>query len=122
MIFILRMIAGQAVPDSLDVLSIRATPPTVADGTGLIDFFCAADDAARDSLIGQGLNLVALTDGWYADDGGGGVAVWGAGEHWEVRDTLFTVTSHSGIAKASRTADRNSETTNIRDAILGSVP
>ncbi len=30
-------------------------------------------------------------DGWYADDTGGGVAIWGQGRHWEIRDTPFTV-------------------------------
>jgi len=47
------------------------------------DYFCVSDDeptAAR-----------PLHDGWYADDTGGGAAVWGNGRYWEIRATPFEV-------------------------------
>ena len=74
MIFILH------TPPPSDVRSVlvRRNP---AD-PNLLDYFCIAEvtDAAP------------LHDGWYADDCGGGIAVWGGGRYWEVRRTPFTVT------------------------------
>lgn len=108
-------------PDTVRVVCVRATPAGVPNGTGQTDFFCVADDGVPDALIARGLNIVSLTDGWYADDRGGGVTVWGGGKHWETRETPFIVTLSSGPASAAAN-HLSSETPNIRDAILGSVP
>jgi hypothetical protein len=55
------------------------------------DLFCVGDEEAPERLRAQGWNVVLLHDGWYADDEGGGVAVWGNGRYWEVRATPFDV-------------------------------
>jgi len=47
----------------------------------LLDYFCVADVT----------DVAPLHDGWYADDNGGGIAVWGGGRYWEVRTTPFIV-------------------------------
>ena len=54
----------------------------------------ATPEAALQAMRDRGWSLVALRDGWYADDGEGGVAVWGQGAYWEVRDTPFSVSRH----------------------------
>jgi hypothetical protein len=72
----------------------RATPALVATAAGQRDVFCVGDETASDRLRAQGWNVLPLHDGWYADDGGGGVAVWGNGRYWEVRATPFDVIAH----------------------------
>jgi hypothetical protein len=47
----------------------------------VLDYFCVADIT----------DVAPLHDGWYADDTGGGIAVWGSGRYWEVRSTPFTI-------------------------------
>jgi hypothetical protein len=61
------------------VVMTRQTP---SDGDRH-DFFCVADAPVE--------GVIPLHDGWYADDQGGGVAVWGGGRYWEVRSTPFDV-------------------------------
>ncbi len=75
MIFIVR--PGGAVPENARVVHSR----TALDGAG-VELFCAGEDGAP------------LHDGWYADDTGGGIAVWGNGRYWEVRSTPFDVVAH----------------------------
>ena len=67
----------------------------------------------------RGLNAVPVHDGWYADDTGGGVAVWGQGKFWELRDTPFTIreSSASGPPVAANTAE--GEIADVRRAIFG---
>jgi hypothetical protein len=60
---------------------------------------------------------VALADGWYAEDGGGGVAIWGQGRYWEIRDTPFTVKEACGPAAAAGEAE--AEPVNVRGAVFG---
>lgn len=94
MMFIVRTENHQ--PGGLDVRLTRQTPPIVPDGQGKIDHFCLGDpDEARS----DGWNVVPLHDGWYADDHGGGVAIWGQGLYWEIRDTPFTVKQAAGPAE-----------------------
>ncbi|MDQ2804052.1 MAG: hypothetical protein M3Y41_15770, partial [Pseudomonadota bacterium] len=77
--------------------------------------FCTGDlDAAR----AAGLSVFPVHDGWYADDTGGGVAVWGQGRYWEVRDTPFTVKEASGPSEP-REAPADMEPLNVRQAIFG---
>src|SRR4051812_34636048 len=91
MIFIVRTTPGR-VP-SLDVKMVRQTPSIVPDSAGRLDYFCRGDpDAARTA----GWPVVPVHDGWYADDHGGGMAIWGQGMFWEVRDTPFTVQEACG--------------------------
>ena len=92
MIFVVRTTAAEQPHDTaMRVVRIRVTPPLVAAAPGQQDVFCVGDDAAPDRLRAQGWDVVPLHDGWYADDDGGGVAVWGNGRYWEVRATPFDV-------------------------------
>ena len=77
--FIIRN-SGQR-PDGLEVKLRRRMP-----GGDQIDWYVLGDaEAARNA----GYAVVSLHDGWYSDDAGGGVAIYGA--YWEIRDTPFTV-------------------------------
>jgi len=114
MMFIIR--TGSAAAPSGSRFSVRQTrraPPLASGGTH--DFFCEGDmEAARAS----GLNVVPIHDGWYADDTGGGVAIWGQGRFWEIRDTPFTVRESDAAAPLEATSpDR--EIVNVRDTIFG---
>jgi|SRR6185312_5749302 len=104
-------------PAGLEVKMVRQTPELVANGRATTDYFCIGDpEAAR----AAGLNVVAVHDGWYRDDTKGGVAVWGQGKYWEVRDTHFTVkeaVGPDGPAVAAPASDQ--EVFNVRGAIFG---
>jgi hypothetical protein len=92
MIFVVRLALGGEPPASsadLRILRMRATPGLVAGAPGEHDVFCVAD--APEVLEADGWSVVPLHDGWYADDAGGGIAVWGNGRYWEVRATPFDV-------------------------------
>jgi hypothetical protein len=114
MIFIVRMQAGQVPPQ--DIKMVRQTPSIVADSTGSVDFFCLGDP---DAATTEGWPVVPVHDGWYADDSTGGMAIWGQGLFWEVRDTPFTVVRSSG-PEAWPTKPENHEGTevNVRQAIF----
>jgi hypothetical protein len=108
MMFIIRT-AGET-PSGLTIRLARRNP--VGDGR---DFFCDGDpNTAKD----QHLNVVPVHDGWYADDTGGGVAIWGQGRFWEIRDTPFTV-RESSAETAPPAAAPDSEEVNVRKAIFG---
>jgi hypothetical protein len=91
MIFVIRTEAGRIPP--LDIKMTRHTPAIVADSAGKMDFFCLGDP---DAATADKWPLVLVHDGWYADDTGGGMAIWGQGMFWEVRDTPFTVKQACG--------------------------
>jgi hypothetical protein len=114
MIFIIRTEA--ATPPPLEVKLVRQTPSLVPDSRGLRDFFCLGDpDAAR----ATGWTVVAVHDGWYAGDGTDGMAIWGQGLFWEVRDTPFTIAQACGPEASPVNQDRDAETTvNVRQAIF----
>ena len=120
MIFIIRTEAGRApVSDTkavLDIKMVRRTPSIVPDSAGRIDCFCLGDPAAAQAA---GWPVVPVHDGWYADDTNGGMAIWGQGMFWEVRDTPFTVRQACG-PEASPSAPRHDEDTdlNVRQAIF----
>ena len=80
------------------------------DDSGKTDYFCVGDPA--------GLPVVPVHDGWYADDSGGGVAIFGQGKFWEIRDTPFSVVeSDDGVAETA--AQPAAEIVNVRGAIFG---
>lgn len=102
-------------PDGVVVKLRRRTPELVADG-GRVDWFCLGDPAtAREA----GHNVVTLHDGWYADDHGGGVAIFGP--YWEIRDTPFTVRETAPdpapVAREDRRTEQN--VVDVRKAIFG---
>ena len=120
MIFIIRTKAGQEpVLDAkavLDIKMVRRTPSIAPDSAGRTDCFCLGDPAAAQAA---GWSVVPVHDGWYADDATGGMAIWGQGTFWEVRDTPFTVTQACG-PEASPSAPRHDEDVdvNVRQAIF----
>jgi hypothetical protein len=93
MMFILRDKCGAQPPAGLTVRASRDTPSYV-DATGGKDYFFAASAGQAQELVAAGHTVVPLHDGWY-EVGSGGVAVWGDGRHWEIRDTPFTVVDAS---------------------------
>ena len=115
MMFIVRVQAARVPP--LEIKMAREIRPRSSrSSTGLTDYFCLGDaEAARTA----GWIVVALHDGWYADDTGGGVAIWGQGQFWEVRDTPFSIKEACGPEAwpADASADR-SGTVNVRQAIF----
>jgi hypothetical protein len=102
-------------PDGLEIKLRRQTPALVARDRASVDWFCLGDpDAARNA----GHNVVTLHDGWYADDTGGGVTIFGP--YWEIRDTPFTVREVApDPAATGAQADNPTEIVNVRKAIFG---
>jgi hypothetical protein len=102
-------------PEGVEVKLQRRTPALVSGGMAMVDWFCLGDpEAARRA----GHAVVALHDGWYADDAGGGVAIYGP--YWEIRDTHFTVCEAApGPAPADGTGAGAQEAVNVRKAIFG---
>jgi hypothetical protein len=113
MMFIIRTSGETPAGEGFAIRLTRNTPPLASGGTR--DFFCDGDPEAASRT---GRNVVPVHDGWYADDTGGGVAVWGQGRYWEIRDTPFTVRETSAeTAMPSNAAD--TEIVNVRKAIFG---
>ena len=114
MIFIIRSDSGRVPP--LDIKMVRQTRCIVGDAAGRVDFFCLGDAVAARAA---GWTVVPVHDGWYADDGSGGMAIWGQGMFWEVRDTPFTVRQACGPEAwpAERGGDNGGEP-NVRQAIF----
>ena len=114
MIFIVRAETGDVPP--LDIKMVRQTPAIVPGSSGRIDFFCDGDpDAARSA----GWLVVPVHDGWYSDDTTGGMAIWGQGMFWEVRDTPFTVRRASGPEPWPPRSEQDRDAVlNVRQAIF----
>ena len=91
----------------------------VPNAAGKIDYFCVAEEAAVAKLHDQGFEVVRLRDGWYADDSGGGIVIFGHGRFWEVRDTPFTVKEAAGPAETAAPDRADPEQVNVRSAIFG---
>lgn len=110
MMFIVR----GALPSGPDV-TVKLTRRTPNGDPASLDHFCIGDP---DAVRRAGAEVVALHDGWYADDTGGGVAIWGQGLYWEIRDTPFTVReTDTGRPDAAGPVD--TEVVNVRGAIFG---
>jgi hypothetical protein len=113
MMFIIRTAGETPSGDGFTIRLARRTPPLASGGTH--DFFC---DGNLEAAKAEKLNVVPVHDGWYADDTGGGVAIWGQGRFWEIRDTPFTVRETS--AEAAMPADTvDGGMVNVRNAIFG---
>lgn len=119
MMFIIRTSGDVAALTGVALKAQRATPETVPNAAGKTDYFCVADEAAIAALRGQGLDVVELRDGWYADDRGGGIGISGHGRFWEVRDTPFTVKEAVGPAETTASDQADTEQVNVRGAIFG---
>jgi hypothetical protein len=114
MMFIIRTGGEQPSGIGYTIRLTRRTPALASGGTS--DFFCDGDpDAAK----AQQLNVVPVHDGWYADDTGGGVAIWGQGRFWEIRDTPFTVRETSADGPVQPASATEGDVVNVRQAIFG---
>lgn len=102
-------------PAGVDIKLRRRTPSLVAKNAEETDWFCLGDaDAARRA----GHDVVTLHDGWYADDSGGGVTIFGP--YWEIRDTPFSVREAApDPAPVAREDAAAGEIVNVRKAIFG---
>jgi len=87
-IFILRE-DGDGFPRvgaDLRVVHSRRHPPLAER-----ELFCVGSEGVLQGLREAGNVIVCVHDGWYPDELGGGVAVWGNARYWEVRSTPFDV-------------------------------
>jgi hypothetical protein len=114
MMFIIRTTGERPSGTGFTIRLARRTPALVSGGT--CDFFCDGDPGVAN---GQQLNVVPVHDGWYADDTGGGVAIWGQGRFWEIRDTPFTVRETSAEGPLQSDEARDGDVVNVRQAIFG---
>jgi hypothetical protein len=114
MMFIIRTVGEQPSGTGFTIRLTRCTPALVSAGTR--DFFC---DGELEAARAQKLNVVPVHDGWYADDTGGGVAIWGQGRFWEIRDTPFTVRETSADGPVQSSAEASGDIVNVRGAIFG---
>jgi hypothetical protein len=119
MMFIVRTTGAPPAAAGIEVKLSRSTPPHLPDAAGKTDFFCLGEANAMAALHAAGGQLVELHDGYYEDGRGGGVAIWGQGRYWEIRDTPFTVKEAVGPAGAAEAGAREGEHVNVRGAIFG---
>jgi hypothetical protein len=119
MMFIVRSAGEVASARSLPVKARRKTPEIVPNGAGKTDYFCVGDSEDLAALRRAGCDVVELRDGWYADDAGGGIAIWGQGKYWEVRDTPFLVREAAASAEMSDADGAAAEPVNVRRAFFG---
>jgi hypothetical protein len=119
MMFLVRAARDAPPPRSVEVKVTRKTPTIVRSGAGTADHFCVGNPADVAALRAEGWEVVELRDGWYEDDHGGGIAIFGHGKYWEVRDTPFTVKEAAGAGGESRSAGGSEEIVNVRGAIFG---
>ena len=119
MMFLVRS-AAEPPPTGVEIKLTRGTPALVSNSSGKTDYFCLGRSEDITILRARGWEVVELRDGWYADDSGGGIAIWGQGKYWEVRDTPFTV-EESGEATTAQAAAETApgDHVNVRGAIFG---
>ena len=117
--FIIRTAGEVPSLPSLQIKLRRKTPEIVANATGNTDYFCVGETEDIAALRAQGFEVVELRDGWYADDAEGGIAIFGQGRYWEVRDTPFTVREAAAPAPSLETGDAGGGDVNVRGAIFG---
>jgi hypothetical protein len=119
MMFIIRSAGKRPKAPGVQVKLSRATPPNLPDAAGKTDLFCVGEAAAMAALGASGWTMVELHDGYYEDGLGGGVAIWGQGKYWEIRDTPFTVKEAVGPTEEAEAGAAEGEQVNVRGAIFG---
>ncbi|MBV9860234.1 MAG: hypothetical protein JO038_09055 [Alphaproteobacteria bacterium] len=120
MMFLIRTTGEEPRCRDIAVKVRRRTPAILPDSDGKVDFFCVGEPETMETLRAQGWTVVELRDGWYADDEGGGVAIFGHGKFWEVRDTPFSVKEAAGPTTApAEPKSADPEAVNVRGAIFG---
>ena len=118
MMFIVRSGGERPARPDIDVKLRREVPKVVNDAAGKIDFFCIGEPEAIAALRDSGWDVVELRDGYYEDGRGGGVAIWGQGKYWEIRDTPFTVKEACGPSAPGKPATEG-EQVDVRRAVFG---
>jgi hypothetical protein len=120
MMFIIRSRGERPDAAGITIKAARRTPAIIPESAGRTDYFCVGDAEAMAALSAAGWDVVALRDGWYADDAGGGIAIWGQAKYWEVRDTPFTVKEAVGPAgEETRSSEESGEIVNVRGTVFG---
>ncbi|HJU16454.1 MAG TPA: hypothetical protein VJ770_08280 [Stellaceae bacterium] len=119
MMFMIRSRGERPNAAAIAIKAARRTPAIIPDGDGKTDYFCVGDAETMAALRAQGWDVVALRDGWYEDDAGGGIAISGQGKYWEVRDTPFTVKEAVGPAEEARADRPSDDLVNVRGAVFG---
>ena len=119
MMFIVRSEGERPELPGIEVKLSRNTPANLPQAEGKTDFFCLGEADAIAALSEAGWTIVELRDGYYEDGAGGGVAIWGQGRYWEIRDTHFTVKEAAGPTGRAEAATPEGEQVNVRGAIFG---
>ena len=119
MMFIVRSAGERPKTPGVEVKLSRVTPPAVKDASGKVDFFCVGEADVMAALRKAGSDVVELRDGYYEDDRGGGVAIWGQGKYWEIRSEPLTVKEAVGPTVATETRPAEGEHGEVRRAIFG---
>jgi hypothetical protein len=119
MMFILRSGGETPSASAIEIKASRKTPAEVPGGDAKTDYFCVGEAEAVAALRAAGCEVVELRDGWYAGDRGGGVAIFGHGKYWEIRNTPFTVKEAAGPATRTASGDADADLVNVRRAIFG---
>jgi hypothetical protein len=119
MMFLVRSAAQSPRPTSVEIKLARRTPAIVPNGAGKADYFCLGTPETIAALRAEGCEVIELRDGWYEDDTGGGIAIFGHGKYWELRDTPFTVKEGVGAGGESGSHTASAEHVNVRRAIFG---
>ena len=119
MMFIIRSAGARPEVAGLQLKLSRKTPPQVAEAAGMTDFFCVGEAERMAELRAAGSAVVELHDGYYEDGRGGGVAIWGQGRYWEIRDTPLTVKEAVGPEATPEPAAKEGEHVEVRRAIFG---
>ena len=117
--FMVRSAGARPEGPGIAVKLSRATPASLPDAAGKTDFFCLGGLETITALRAAGWTVVELHDGYYEDGTGGGVAIWGQGRYWEIRDTPFSVKEAVGAAGEPATAAAEGEHVEVRRAIFG---
>jgi hypothetical protein len=119
MMFIIRSSGERPEGAGIQVKLSRATPANLPDAAGKTDFFCVGEAEVIATLRAAGWPIVELHDGYYEDGRGGGVAIWGQGKYWEIRDTPFTVKEAVGPTGEAKASTAEGEHVEVRGAIFG---
>ena len=121
MMFLVRTPTGEAPNAAGIIVKLRrATPGHQPGSLGNVDFFCVGEAPVAAALRESGWNVIDLHDGYYEDGNGGGVAIWGQGRYWEIRDTPLSVREAVGPTEHAA-AESGDEQVNVRGAIFGTA-
>ncbi|MGE5270656.1 MAG: hypothetical protein ACM3JG_13395 [Thiohalocapsa sp.] len=119
MMFIVRSDGRRPESAGIAIKLSRKTPEIVENAAGMTDFFCLGEAEAMAALREAGWKVVALHDGYYEDGNGGGVAIWGQGRYWEIREEPLTVKEAVAPSSGAEAGPKEGEHVEVRRAIFG---